>query len=81
MAVGLTVATTAFNCEDQGAKVATISLDAVGECAPFNTTYTEETTVEVQVLQKSFRTSLPVYSCQLRISRGEQQLPRRHRAR
>ena len=61
--------TTAFDCEAQTAKLATISLDAVGGCAPFNSTYGAAETVNVQVLQRSHKMSLPAYSCRLRISR------------
>ena len=61
--------TTAFDCEAQTAKLATVSLDAVGGCAPFNSTYGEAETVNVQVLQRSHKMSLPAYSCRLRISR------------
>ena len=61
--------TTAFDCEAQTAKLATVSLDAVGGCAPFNSTYGAAETVNVQVLQRSHKMSLPAYSCRLRISR------------
>ena len=61
--------TTAFDCEANNAKLATISLEAVGGCTPFNATYGEAETVEVQVLQRSHKMSLPAYSCSLRISR------------
>ena len=61
--------TTAFDCEAQSAKLATISLDAVGGCTPFNSTYGAAETVQVQVLQRSHKMSLPAYSCRLRISR------------
>ena len=66
------VATTAYDCESQAAKLATISLDSVGECLPLNATYQPEVTVSVQVLQKSTMASIEAYACQLRISRGEQ---------
>ena len=62
-------ATTAYDCEANTAKLATVSLEAVGGCEPFNSTYGEEETIQVQVLQRSHQMSLPVYSCQLRISR------------
>ena len=65
----LGTATTAFDCKDQSSKVGTISLEQVGDCAPFNSTYGPEETVRVQVLQRSYRTSIPVYACQLRMSR------------
>ena len=62
-------ATTGFDCENQSSKVGTINLEQVGQCAPFNSTYGREETVMVQVLQRSYRTSIPVYACQLRMSR------------
>ena len=61
--------TTAFDCEANNAKLATISLEAVGGCTPFNSTYGEAETVDVQVLQRSHKMSLPAYACSLRISR------------
>ena len=68
----LTGATTAYDCESQAAKLATISLDSVGDCQPLNETYHPETPVSVQVLQRSSKASIEAYACQLRISRGEQ---------
>ena len=62
-------ATTGYDCENQSSKVGTISLEQVGDCSPFNSTYGNEETVQVQVLQRSYRTSIPVYSCTLRMSR------------
>ena len=61
--------TTAFDCEANNAKLATISLEAVGGCTPFNATYGAAETVEVQVLQRSHKMSVPAYACSLRISR------------
>ena len=65
-------ATTAYDCESQATKLATISLDSVGDCQPLNETYHPETPVSVQVLQKSSKASIEAYACQLRISRGAQ---------
>ena len=51
--------TTAYDCESNMAKLASTSLEAVGGCAPFNSTYGTEESVQVQVRQWSHKMSIP----------------------